>query len=612
MNKILTATIAFTVCTMQFLAAATPGTPAMKTVHVPSSFGKMDLKDSSSQWCYARSRQSENWIIFWEAGYGDDPGKAAEEAYRVNVDRLLNIAERCFAAHRDILKFITPGHSRTDKYKMIILLFHTKDWIASGSGVDDVIGQLNLSAWSARASVSTLAHEVGHCFQYQVACDGNPGGWRYGFGKDASGGNGWWEQCAQWQAFEVFPEEQFGDVGDYYAKAHLHPLHESARYASHFIQDFWSFKHGINIIGRLWRESIKPEDPIEAYERLTGTSQDKFNDEIYECAARFVTWDIPALMEQGRQFVADRPSARMQRTADGAWIIDPSQCIQNYGYNVIRLNVPEGDLVTVNFEGKAGAEGYRAPRGIEHGGWRYGLVALTEGEKRFYSEMRSPRVRDGLNPKDTFTEKLPNDVARLWLVVTGAPSQHWRHPWDDDEKNDEQWPYQVKFKNTDLYGTFAFTDRDVPHDATITNEVTLAPVESSAQQYPSVPVEIDAETLCRAFRLQLPELKKKIGSAIAYCAIAPNGTKHLESTARAPGHWFDHAGNPTAWKNNCHIFSELKPDSLTFRIGQFPGVCKAGDKVTITQALVYTSDSGKPVTVTCVFNIRIADSPTRQ
>lgn len=55
---------------------------------------------------------------------------------------------------------------------------------------------------------------------------------------------------------------------------------------------------------------------------------------------------------------------------------------------MIRLNVPEGDSVTMNFEGKAGVEGYRAPRGIEQGGWRYGLVALTESGKRFYSEIR--------------------------------------------------------------------------------------------------------------------------------------------------------------------------------------------------------------------------------
>ena len=26
--------------------------------------------------------------------------------------------------------------------------------------------------------------------------------------------------------------------------------------------------------------------------------------------------------------------------------------------------------------------------------------------------------------------------------------------WDDDETNDEQWPYRVKFSGTDLLGNF--------------------------------------------------------------------------------------------------------------------------------------------------------------
>ena len=30
----------------------------------------------------------------------------------------------------------------------------------------------------------------------------------------------------------------------------------------------------------------------------------------------------------------------------------------------------------------------------------------------------------------------------------GAPTQYWRHLWDDDASNDEQWPYEVTFENT--------------------------------------------------------------------------------------------------------------------------------------------------------------------
>lgn len=37
-------------------------------------------------------------------------------------------------------------------------------------------------------------------------------------------------------------------------------------------------------------------------------------------------------------------------------------------------------------------------------------------------------------------------------MVSGAPAGHWRHAWDDNDANDEQWPYQVSFVNTNLQG----------------------------------------------------------------------------------------------------------------------------------------------------------------
>jgi hypothetical protein len=47
---------------------------------------------------------------------------------------------------------------------------------------------------------------------------------------------------------------------------------------------------------------------------------------------------------------------------------------------------------------------------------------------------------------------VPDNCKQLWLVVSGAPTTYWRHAWDDDDTNDEQWPYQVKFNNTNLLG----------------------------------------------------------------------------------------------------------------------------------------------------------------
>ena len=105
----------------------------------------------------------------------------------------------------------------------------------------------------------------------------------------------------------------------------------------------------------------------------------------------------------------------------------------------------------VHFTGKTGAGGFRAIK-TDKGGWRYGFVALLKDGTRKYSEMGTANVENGGNPDQSLSFGCPGDCSKLWLVVSGAPQEHWRHPWDDNDANDEQWPYQVQFKNTNLRG----------------------------------------------------------------------------------------------------------------------------------------------------------------
>ncbi|MFN8135519.1 MAG: DUF6055 domain-containing protein [Bacteroidales bacterium] len=120
-----------------------------------------------------------------------------------------------------------------------------------------------------------------------------------------------------------------------------------------------------------------------------------------------------------------------------------SKCPQNYGYNGIKLIVPEaGTVVKLNFKGIAGAEGYRAIH-IERAGWRYGFVAVKEDDSRVYGEVYSDS-----NGEAQF--KVPENTRFLWLVVSGAPTEHWPHDVDGDDKNDEQWPYQIKLAGTSI------------------------------------------------------------------------------------------------------------------------------------------------------------------
>lgn len=613
MKKTLThKTIIFVTMLLTAYVVSVSAQTTNKIIYVPSSFGSMDLNNESSQWCYNRSMQSDNFIVFWEAGFGSNPKTTSNSSYQVDVDALLNIAEKSFKFYRDSLKFIIKDNSQTDTYKMIILLRYSTTWQASGSGVDDMIGLLTLSASGAQALGSTVAHEVGHCFQYQVHCDGHQGGWMYGFGGNGSGGNCWWEQCAQWQAFKVLPDEQFSNYNfsNYLKNAHKHILHESPRYANYFIQDYWTYLHGLDFIGKLWQESKSPEDPVEAYKRMTQISQDEFNDEMYNCASRFVTWDIPSIREYGKNYIDVRESSPMTVSDNNYWLIDSSKCIENYGYNTIRLNAPEkGKSITVYFEGKSGDIGFRSYN-KDYAGWRYGIVALKEDGTREYSPIQSASydISNLANPKDTFTFVCAENYARLWLVVTGAPTIHWRHAWDDDATNDEQWPYQVKFENTNLYGIFDFKPEDVPTNVTISNNLTLTPITANTNPYPSTPLQPNWESVCKAFCLQLSEIKSAFGSSIKYCAINPDETNNFNSTANAPGHWFNNNGYTTNWGNNSYIFSEFNINNSIFNIGQYPNKCKNGDHYTICQGLVYTPLTGNSVTAKFIFNISIVSN----
>lgn len=431
-----------------------PAAQAAKTIYVPSFLARegTNLNDCNTQFCYDRSVQTDNYIIFWEKGFGSDPSTATG-AYKVDMTALKSVAEKSFATYVDSLKMVVKGSSLVDTHKQMIFLLYSTDWAAYGSGQDDKVGTLHVNP--AAANINTvLAHEIGHCFEYMAGADVPAGGFRYGFGANASGGNGFWEQVAQWQAFKVYPAQQFtaGDFGEYISSNHLHILHETPRYANYFLPDYWAFKRGLTFMGKLWRESRKPEDPVEAYKRLNTVTQEQFNDEIYEHASRLTTWDLPAIKTYGANYINRRAQVKMNKQSSGAWLIDPTVTIENYGYNSIKLNAPTtATTVSVDFEGKTGTTGFRSLN-VAKGGWRYGFVALLKDGTRIYSPAATAVMSGTTNPKGRLTFAVPANCSNLWLVVSGAPQEHWRHAWDDDNTNDEQWPYQVQFANTNLLG----------------------------------------------------------------------------------------------------------------------------------------------------------------
>ena len=588
----------------QFAGTIMFGNPGRILWH-PSTYSGNNYMNDNSRWSFNRSMESEHFVVFWEKGFGSDPTKA--QTYRFNPKTVLQNAEKIWDTYVTQLGFLVPGRSTTDTYKIQLYVLYQSEWRADASGVDGKmgIGHMSAGAIGARGG-HTVAHEIGHTFQYLVSADlGQQHGYNYGYGEGASGGNGWWESCANWQAYKVYPERQFTD-GEYFEghlpKCHLNLLHEDWRYENCFVQDYWCMKHGQDFIGRLWRESNKPEDPVETYKRLNKLSQDQLCDEFYEGFARMATWDIDGIRDRARHRIGQHQS-HLTRTDEGAWRVDAAYCPQNYGYNIINLNAATGGtVVKAHFKGIAGADGYRKIN-VDKAGWRYGFVAYTQDGQTIYGE--TARDKEG-----TATLTLPDGCQRLFFVVMGAPTEHWRHPWDDNAQNDEQWPYEVTFEGTDLYGQFPEYPADYERrDTTVYINAELAYDGSS---YTSTRVQYDMAAISQALGLstqQLKSLGRTASSNPRFVGVDANGTIHTGTTTSTSsstcyGHWFTAQGNVCNYDSSARIFAELYPDTYNCYVGQYPGRLTRGHTYTIRQAVQYLHD-GKRYTATMVVQLKI-------
>lgn len=568
-------------------------------IYIPEEFSDMDFSDNSGTWSFERSQESEHFIVFWEDGYGDDhPGsESVGETYRVNIDDLLEKAELFYDQNIHDLKFAVTGEgeSNLDQYKMMIFINHQEEWLATGAGYDDTIGALWISPSAAQPVGPVIAHEIGHSFQYQVHSDlGGGSGFRYGFG--GNGGNAFWEQTANWQAMFAYPDETFrsSDFGVYVENYHKHVHHEDYRYASYFIHYYWTEKHGLDMISRIWREAQEPEDPVEAYMRLTGISTEELNNEFYDAATKFVTWDLDALRDLGSDEAGSHTFNYTTRE-DGSHQVNYESAPQTTGYNVIPLQVPAGgETVSVQFTGIPNAEGYNAVD-AEIAGWRYGFVALRHNGERVYGEMN--RAQEG-----TASFTVPDNTEQMWLVVTGAPTQYSPHPWDDDNTNDPQWPYTVKFSGTNISGIITLPDDGEPEDATVTYDISFP---ASDTEYIGTTVDADVSTVANSFVLQPSEITQKIGNEIRFFAVEQNGNLNPETTANGYGHWFDVGGDVVPWGENAVVFSEFDEQAFNFTLGQFPEQALQGETYTIKQALVYEYEPGKTAQVTFEFDITL-------
>ena len=602
----------------------------------PSTYSSNDFTNENSTYCFQRSAESEHFVVFWAKGLkkqsnGNLTGGASSSV--CNVNTLLNNAEKIWDVYVNKLGFLIPGKSTTDKVKIEMFVVNQSEWRADGSGVDGTVwtagtgttktpksqkaGLFHCNAWAASSNV-TVAHEIGHTFQYLVSADlGMTHGLNYVLG-DNSKGNEWWEDCANWQAHKVYPAEQFSsNWGNNQNMHHLNIIHEDARYNNCYYQDWWCQLHGLNTIGRVWREANKPEDPIQAYMRIFNLNDSTFADEQFEGYAHIAAMDIDSWKSYGQgligseqQRLTDVPDTIVQSHLGGEkdwWIVQPDYCPQNYGYNANPLKVPAtGTEVKATFKGLANATGYRSVY-PGRAGWRYGLVAYSSDGTRTYSPM-------GREAEGEVSITIPEKCTHLWLVVMGAPTKWWTHSWNENADDDEQWPYAVKFTNSDPYGanrTYEEYPEDYArHDTTVVINATLA---YSGSNYSSIRVQYDMDAISQALGLSTAQLKSiKVGksNAIRFVGVSNNGTLKESTTTSTSsstcyGHWFNQSGNVCGYDSNAHIFAEFYPEKYGCYVGQYPGRLTRGKTYTIRQAIIYKHTDDKEYTATMQVNLTI-------
>lgn len=411
------------------------GQVAKKETYIPAKVWRVpdnnDYNDDNSEYSHQRKVESDNIAIFWAKEFGKDPMQNPDVSKRFDVKEALKECERFYGFYVNKLKIVKKGKSLTDKYKVLFYVIGGDEQTAFGGGAENKVGILWTPAVRmSKAPYGALAHELGHAFQY-IASNDNGTGFR-GPIMEMSAQYMLWQVYPEWMNFENYHLVSFMKKTNY---AFLHPTN---MYHSPYVLEYWSNTHGIDFFGKLMRETKDGEDIVMTYKRITGINQEQFNEEMFDASRRFITWDMKRIEKLAAKY-ANQHTTKIDTLVNGWYRIEESSCPQNYGYNGIRLQVPaEGTVLKLDFKGLAGIQGFRAIQ-TDKAGWKYGFLAVKKDGSRVYGDVFS-------DVQGSATFKVPAETAFLWLVVTGAPKDHWKV--SDKEENNEQWPYEFKLTGT--------------------------------------------------------------------------------------------------------------------------------------------------------------------
>ncbi len=641
---------------------------AQKTVYIPNEWRyqgsdtllyKENDPDNKYTWSKSRSVESDNVIIFWDKGWGGTKPHELPKSnfYYVDIPYLLQQCESFFDLEINQLGFVNPETSNLSRYKVMVLMNHTSEWTCYGGGYDFQVSALWLNPSTCKPVGFSVAHEVGHSFHYM--CYAEHSGHRdsntdnTGFHLACGNGQTIWEQTAQWQACQSFPELMFNESMGVFRYSHNYAYsHEWHRYQSYWFHYYLCEHYGdITTVAQVWNTPMTGQqqgqatDFNQALMRLKGLSVRELYQLYFDYACRCVTWDFEACKPYRNPQVGNF-EYRCLLKDDHSYQVALASCPQGSGFNVIPLKLPAaGTQVTTHLTGLAvgaplldedpgeyfngnsvyqklatnqrryGFGGVRSARGF-----RMGYVALMQDGTRQYFSEDSVYCQGSTNGvTEDYSFVVPEGVSRLWLVVSPALRSYAKHAWDEAIANDDMWPYSFSLEGTDIgsgatvYAAPTLDGREIA-DIAFNYDVRFP---RDTQGYSGCTFSLTgqaAAALGTAFQMDASTISSKMQTwtssgpqvgKIVFYAAKPDGTlSNTGSTANGYGHWFDAQGYVINYPNGC-IYSEFAPSGLSFTIGQYPGKCTEGSQYTIRQTLRYRKDASTYANANFIFHVTV-------
>ena len=314
----------------------------------------------------ARSRESDNFVVFWSGEYGTTaPDQlAATDFYYVDIDYMLEQAENFYRLYTEELGFVNPEQSTTlSRYKCMICLIHTTTWMAYGGGYDYVVPALWINPSTCKPIGHTVAHEIGHAFHYM--CFAEAAGHREsttvntGFHLRCGNGQSIWEQTAQWQAANAFPAEMFSQSYPLFGNCANYAFsHEWMRYQSYWFHYYLCDRYGDRTtVGRVWNQPMTGQtdgtasDFPMALMALKGLTAEQFFELYHDYAMHCAAFDFSAARDYRSAYIG-KFDYHAVRLGEEKYQVSYSSAPQCTGFNVVELAVPAaGTAVTTRLTG---------------------------------------------------------------------------------------------------------------------------------------------------------------------------------------------------------------------------------------------------------------------